>query len=123
MQSDAIQPIGIVGISSLVREPKPFIVPTKGKRSDLPSPPEVRNPVGNTVGPQETDKALLELSQAIERFNVSLKFTKDEETGKIVIEMIDQTSGDTLLQIPNAATLHVAATLSKLQGRIFNCRA
>lgn len=72
---------------------------------------------------EEIQKALGELNQAIEPFNISLKFSRDEETGQIVIQMIDDKSGTTLHQFPEEAMLHVAAILSKLQGKIFNQKA
>jgi flagellar protein FlaG len=69
---------------------------------------------------KQLEKALGELSQAMEHSDISLKFSKDEETGRIVIQMIDQKSGDMVQQIPDAAMLHVAAVLGKLQGKIFD---
>lgn len=72
---------------------------------------------------EETERALAELSQAVAPFNIALKFSKDHETGTIVVQMIDQKSGETLQQIPNEVSLHVAACLSKWQGRILNRQA
>src|SRR5258705_2972599 len=115
MNIDSIQPIRLEGVAPVASSEQRHMLPSKGKGSDTSVP------AGNTADAQETDKTLKELGQAVERFNVSLKFTKDQDTGKIVIEMIDQTSGETLLQIPNEATLHLAANLSELQGKIFNC--
>lgn len=123
MQIDSIQLTRMEGISPYGPEHRQML-PTKGQGGELEPHPEVRNPpAGKTAGSQEADKARHELSQAIKQFNVSLKFTRDEETGTIVVEMIDETSGETLLQFPNEARLQVAATLSKLQGRIFNAQA
>jgi len=72
---------------------------------------------------EETELALAVLSLAVVPFNVSLKFSKDQDTGTIVVQMIDQKSGETLQQIPNEARLQVAACLCKWQGRILNRRA
>src|SRR5882672_9167690 len=57
----------------------------------------------------EVKQALEELKAAMEPFSISLKFSKDDETGKIVVEMIDRKSGETLQQFPTLATLHVSA--------------
>ena len=122
MNIDSLKPIRIEGITPA--GPERQMLPTKGHSGELQPHPAVRKPsAGNTVGLQETDKALRELDQAVEAFNVSLKFTRDEETGTIVVEVIDQTSGETLSQFPNGAMLQLAATLSKLQGKIFNSHA
>jgi uncharacterized FlaG/YvyC family protein len=123
MYIDSLKPIRIEGISSSGSEQR-HLLPTKGQGGELQPQPEVRNSsAGNTVGMKETDKALRELDHAVEAFNVSLKFTRDEETGTIVVKVIDQKSGETLSQFPNGAMLQLAATLSKLQGKIFDCRA
>lgn len=68
----------------------------------------------------EVDENISKLAEAIQPFDIALKFSKDHETGAIVIEMINQTTGETLQQIPNAAMLRVSAVLGKLQGQIFN---
>jgi uncharacterized FlaG/YvyC family protein len=69
---------------------------------------------------QEIDQALSNLAAAIQPFDIALKFSKDAETGAIVIEMINQRTGETMQQIPNEAMLHVSAVLGKLQGQIFD---
>jgi uncharacterized FlaG/YvyC family protein len=72
---------------------------------------------------QEVDQVLSNLAAAIQPFDISLKFSKDAETGAIVIEMVNERTGETLQQIPNEAMLHVSAVLGKLQGMIFNEQA
>ena len=71
---------------------------------------------------QEIESSLAQAAKALEPFNIALKFSKDDETGRIVVQMIDQKSGETVEQFPNEATLHVAAVLAKLQGQIINRR-
>jgi len=77
----------------------------------------------SAVQVQEVDRVLSNLAAAIQPFDIALKFSKDRETGAIVIEMINQRTGETLQQIPNEAMLHVSAVLGKLQGMIFNEQA
>jgi len=77
----------------------------------------------SVVQVQEVDHVLSNLAAAIQPFDIALKFSKDRETGAIVIEMINQRTGETLQQIPNEAMLHVSAMLGKLQGMIFNEQA
>lgn len=73
--------------------------------------------------PSDAEQGVRSLNEAIKAFDVSIKFSRDEETGKVVIEVIDQKSGQTLQQIPNEATLHLSAALGKLQGLVFNQKA
>jgi len=91
-------------------------------------PVEGKPEIEVTVQPQpaanheirKIDQAIGELARAVEPFDIALKFSKDQETGMIVIQMISQNTGETLQQIPNEAMLNVAATLGKLQGIVFS---
>jgi uncharacterized FlaG/YvyC family protein len=114
MQIEPIMPIPMEGSNGLGT---PTGVPHKAQPvHTAPAPP-------NPDAKVEDKQALGELDQAMESFNISLKFSKDAETGTIVVEMIDQKSGETLEQFPTATTLHVSAELRKLQGKIINCNA
>ena len=100
------------------------LLPVKTPNAEPQSAPAVRDPaVGNSRELEASDKAMRELVKVVEPFNVSLKFSRDSETGTIVVEMIDDRSGETLQQFPNAARLQLAATLTKLQGKIVNVQA
>ena len=63
------------------------------------------------------------LGGAVQDENIALNFSRDEETGTIVVKLIDQTSGETVQQIPAEALLHLSAALGKLQGQLFDRRA
>ena len=91
------------------------------QRVALPQPNNAQ--AAPAVQVQEVDQIISNLAQAVEPFDIALKFSKDNDTGAIVIEMISQTTGETLQQIPNEALLRVSAALGKLQGRIFNQQA
>jgi uncharacterized FlaG/YvyC family protein len=84
---------------------------------------EARAELTRTPERPDAEQIMAELSQAFAPFNIALKFSKDDETGTIVVQMIDQLSGETLQQIPTEASLQVAACLGKWQGRILNLRA
>jgi uncharacterized FlaG/YvyC family protein len=71
----------------------------------------------------DTEKAVAELSKAMEPFDIALRFSKDDETGTIVVQMIDQKSGEAVQQIPTEASLRIAALITKFQGRIFSRKA
>lgn len=107
----APEPLSPIGL-------KRQMLPTKEGSSESPPPPEPSN--SPPLDSEETANAIRELSEAVQQFNISLRFTSDEATGTIVVEVVDQASGETLDQFPNEARLHLAATLSKLQGNIFN---
>jgi flagellar protein FlaG len=122
MNIDSLRPVAIEAPSPAVAI-RPLLS-IKGHDPETPPHPAVRDPTsGNPGGLEATDEAMQDLVRVVEPFNVSLKFTRDSETGTIVVEMIDQKSGETLQQFPNAARLQIAATLTKLQGKIINVQA
>jgi len=116
MQVELTLPITMEGLSGFGSGPA---LPGKGQPAVTTRPARATEIASH----EETQQALGELSRALEPFKIALKFSKDQETGTIVVEMIDQKSGETLQQIPNEASLQVAACLSKWQGRILNRRA
>ena len=95
---------------------------------DPTSPSERRGVLGVPERTQTQDVAeqrdkieeddLKALSASLAPFNVTLEFSKDEETGVTVAKIVDATSGETLRQIPEEARLRLAAALAKLQQRL-----
>lgn len=73
--------------------------------------------------PPNVEDALHTLEKAVEGSNIALNFSRDDETGSIVVKLVDQTSGETVQQIPSEALLHLSASLGKLQGKVFNQKA
>lgn len=69
------------------------------------------------------EKVIDSIQEAVSNANISLQFSQDEESGSIVITLVDQNSGETVEQIPSKAVLHLAAVLGKLQGQIFDRKA
>ena len=91
-------------------------------------------PLRNSDSTEETnsfpaqDTAQLEqvskrIQEAIQDTNISLNFSRDEESGTIVVKLIDQLTGEAIQQIPSEAALRLAAALGKLQGQFFNQKA
>jgi flagellar protein FlaG len=71
----------------------------------------------------ELESALRSIQDVVSEENISLKFSRDEQTGAMVMELVDQQSGEPVLQIPSVAQLRLAEVLGKLQGNIFNQKA
>ena len=80
----------------------------------------------NTVSseqPGKLEKVIDSIQEAVKGSNISLQFSRDDDSGAIVIKLVDQTSGEAIQQIPSKAVLHLAAVLGKLQGQIFDRKA
>ena len=71
----------------------------------------------------DSEKVLKSFGEALKQANITLKFSRDEDTGMVVIKMIDQTSGETVTQIPSQAVLQISAYLGKMQGLVFSHKA
>ena len=63
------------------------------------------------------------IQDVIQDSNITLNFSRDEESGTIVVKLIDQASGEAIQQFPSEAALRLAAALGKLQGQFFNQKA
>ena len=79
-----------------------------------------------TTGGVDTQK----IQEAVDAFNrelkgsdIILKFSLDDESGGVVVQIVNQTTGETLRQFPSAEMLHLSATLGKLQGKLFSHKA
>jgi flagellar protein FlaG len=72
---------------------------------------------------QDLEQAVRVLNEAINPLEIALKFSRDQDTGTIVIQMVDQKTGEVLRQLPSEVTLHLTAALGKLQGQIFDRKA
>jgi uncharacterized FlaG/YvyC family protein len=70
---------------------------------------------------QEKDvaEAVRALNKATAPYDIALHFSEDEETGAIIIKMVNQETGELVHQIPDEAQLHLSAVLGKLQGQLF----
>ena len=68
---------------------------------------------------KDIEKAVRTLNKAAADYDIALQFSRDDETGKIVIKMVRQGTGEVLQQMPNEAMLHLSAVLGKLQGQLF----
>ena len=71
----------------------------------------------------QLEKVTKQIQDVIQDSNITLNFSRDEESGTIVVKLIDQASGEAIQQFPSDAALRLAAALGKLQGQFFNQKA
>lgn len=62
----------------------------------------------------------LKLKAALAQHEISLRFSRDEVTKRVVVEMIDQKTGEAIRQFPTEVSLSLAANFMKLQGVFLN---
>jgi flagellar protein FlaG len=92
------------------------------------SPPEVR-PAAEVPVAQQAPKApepqaehridageVAKLEHALAQHDISLRFSQDDATNSVVVQMIDQRTGEAIRQFPTEVSLSLAANFMKLQG-------
>ena len=72
---------------------------------------------------EAAEEAAQAVAEAVKEAQIDLQFSRDDDTGTIVIKMVDQVSGDTVQQIPSEALLRLSAALGKTQGQLFDQKA
>jgi uncharacterized FlaG/YvyC family protein len=60
------------------------------------------------------------LRTALAEHNITLKFRTDDTTHSLVVEMIDDQTGEEIRQFPTEVSLHLAANFVKLQGQFLD---
>ena len=70
--------------------------------------------------PEEKPEELSKLQNVLEENNVSLKFSRDEKSGEIVVKMVDSVTGEALRQLPTEVSLKLTAAHTKLQGQFID---
>jgi len=75
-----------------------------------------------TVKVENEDKELKaenlqKLKDVFAESNIDLKYSRDDKTKALVVEMVDSTTGEAILQIPSEVSLKLAALFVKTQGQ------
>jgi flagellar protein FlaG len=62
------------------------------------------------------------LQNVLAEQDISLKFRVDEKTGQLVVEMIDNKTGDAVRQMPSEVSLKLSEAFAKVQGQFIEVR-
>lgn len=88
---------------------------------DRQSPPIVETKT-ETPEPEAAKRDPEKLKAVLAENDISLNFHRDEESGRLVVEMIDNVTGDAVRQIPSEVSLRLSEMFSKVQGQLFEAR-
>ena len=66
---------------------------------------------------------LSELKKTLSEYNISLNFSRDEETNELVIKLVNSKTGEAIRQTPSEVSLKLAAIYAQVQGNFVNERA
>lgn len=68
------------------------------------------------VDAEELQQAVKEIAASMNLMQKGLAFNIDEDSGKQVVKVIDEQTGDLIRQIPNEEALEIAKKLSEVAG-------
>lgn len=110
MQVNAANPI--TEFSSPVRQSVEKIDDNKPKEEK----PQIAVKVENE-DKEPKQENLQKLKDVFAESNIDLKYSRDDKTKALVVEMVDSTTGEAVLQIPSEVSLKLAALFVKTQGQ------
>ncbi len=105
-----------VGASALTASPVPSLAAVTMTESDTAgkTPAETVEQVGKSVE---------RLNEMLQNSEQSLRFELDDDSGRMVIQVMDAQTQEVIRQIPNEETLRFAQYVDGLVGMIFNKKA
>ncbi len=60
------------------------------------------------------------LKSALAEHNITLKFSRDDKTNAIIVELVNEKTGEAIRQIPSEVSLKLAAEYVKTQGQFID---
>lgn len=79
--------------------------------------------IESVVDPMLLDSLVDEMNEILRNIDTSLEFSLHEDSGRIVVRVIDSGSGDLIRQFPSAEALSIAEALTRLQGALIKDQA
>jgi flagellar protein FlaG len=109
--------------------PSSNVVPLKPAAPTTPTPADKAQQSTETAASQKADKQVTQdLLDGIEKdmeaiHNTGLQFSVHENTGKIVVEVIDKTTHKTIREIPSKSIQDLADRMDEMLGILFDKKA
>ncbi len=75
------------------------------------------------VKPEQVKEAVDQIQKFTQTLTQNLKFSIDEDTGKMVIKIVDAQTQEVIRQMPSEEAIKIASALGKIQGLLFNGHA
>lgn len=72
------------------------------------------------VGRQSKEDLQRQLDDVMKDVQTSLRFRVDDDSNRVVVSIIDQTSGDVIQQIPSEVSLRIAQRMAELGSGMIN---
>ena len=111
-------------ISSFAIQPVNQVTRTSGSpETPLNDLPMVEEKIAKSVDEKATfEERIGELENVFAENNLSLKFRQDRETGHLVVEIIDNETGEAIRQTPSEVSLQLRKVFGKVQGQFMDAQ-
>ena len=111
----------IQGVSSIA-----VVLPNEGVRAfpALATSPVLatRSAVDDTEAPVNLEAALDDLAARAAESGASLDFRIDEDSGRVVVSVVDRSDGTVLRQMPSEEALRIARSLARYEPHLIEMR-
>lgn len=88
----------------------------QGKAADKTGPEKDRHQFFKDMDEEELEVIQETLNQALEKINIGLQFTKNEDSDKLVVKVLNKDTEEVIRQIPPEAMIEMAQKLEELSG-------
>ncbi|QEL64400.1 flagellar protein [Oryzomicrobium terrae] len=78
---------------------------------------------GQPASKAELNDAAENVQKFVNTINSNLSFQVDDDTGEMVVKVVDATTKDVIRQIPSEEMLAIAKALDRIQGLLVNQKA
>ena len=89
-----------------------------------PAQPSAAQPPKNASQPEpsidQLKQTVDQINQNIQLVNKDIQFSVDQQSGRVVVKVVDTQNNQVIRQIPSKETLAIAEALGKLQGLIIH---
>lgn len=103
------------------------VLPNEGVRAfpaPVPSPVlAAKAPVDDGTSPVNLAAALDDLAARAAESGASLDFRIDEDSGRVVVSVVDRSDGTVLRQMPSEEALRIARSLARFEPHLIEMRA
>lgn len=85
-----------------------------GVASSGAKPDVAENPAD--VAPDAVDRAVAEINDSLLNHAIGVRFEIDSETDRVVVKVVDRTSGELIRQMPSEEVLRIAKLMGRFAG-------
>ena len=125
-----LQPIGSSALASTVAQRPQNAAPAPNTAADKPEKAEQSQPTASLTEMRSESVSREQLNQAIKAtkdfvgsINSSLDFSVDEDTGSVVVKVIDKETKEVIRQFPSEEMLSIAKALDSIKGLLVKQKA